>query len=259
MKGFVAPRDGTGQASLYGPPPWHFAGRSITVLAVCDADGIAALVPAPLVPVVDAPVRISVHELFCDLGKGREWAQAHPAEARFREAVVGIAVTCQGRVGYWDPFLWTDSDAEMAVGREFYGWPQRLGGIALTAPHPLDGWRHGDRAAGLVSRAGEAALRLDVAIEAPSPLDVASPPFAGFFLERLLPDPVDGTRVRDVLFAPMRDVRVHNAWSGAATLTLLAPELAVLGKPAPLGGQVHAIAWTKDRVERLFRETLPSL
>ena len=31
MKGFVAPRDPSGLASLYGPPPWHFAGRSITV------------------------------------------------------------------------------------------------------------------------------------------------------------------------------------------------------------------------------------
>lgn len=257
MKGFVAPRDQTGEASLYGPPPWHFAGRSITVLAACDAAGIAALVPPPLVPVPDAPVRFSVHELFCDLGRSWAWAQAHPAEAQFREAVVGIAVAHGGRVGFWDPFLWTDSDAEMAVGREFYGWPQRLGAIALTGPHAIDGWGVGDQAAGLVTRAGETALRLAVSIEARGPLAAPSPPFEGFFLERLLPDPVDASRARDVLFARMRDVRLHDAWSGPATLTLIAPELAVLGAPVTLGGQVHAVAWTKDRAERLFREILP--
>ena len=257
MKGFVAPRDPTGEASLYGPPPWQFAGRSITVLAACDAGGVTALVPSPLVPVPDAPVRFSVHELFCDLGRGWTWAQAHPAELRFREAVVGITVAHEGRIGFWDPFLWTDSDAEMTVGREFYGWPQRLGSIALTAPHAIDGWRMGDHAAGLVTRAGETALRLAVAIELPGALAIPSPPFEGFFLERLLPDPVDATRIRDVLFARMSDVRVHDPWSGPATLALLAPELAVLGTPIPLGGQMHAVAWTKDRAERLFRETMP--
>ena len=259
MKGFVAPRDPTGEASLYGPPPWHFAGRSITVLATCDPEGVAALVPAPLVPLADAAVRFSVHELICDLGRGWSWAQAHPAEARFREAVVGIAVQHAGRPGFWDPFLWTDSDAELAVGREFYGWPQRLGGIAMTAPHPIDGWRAGERATGLVTRAGEAAFRLGVTLEGPGPLAILAPPFEGFFLERVLPDPVDGSRVRDVLFARMQDVRIDDPWSGPATLDLLAAELAGLGTPRPLGGQVHAVGWTKGGAERLFREVLPPL
>ncbi len=207
MKGFVGPRDASGNAALYGPPPWHFAGRSVTVFALCDAATIASMVPAPLVPVAGAPLRFSTHELLCDIGRGWAWAQAHPAESRFREAVVGIPVRHGDRLGFWDPFLWTDSDAELAVGREFYGWPQRLGAIALTAPHPIDGWTADGVAAGHVSRAGETVFRLAVTLATNTRADVGSPPFEGFFLERVLPDPVDGSRLREVLFARMSDLR----------------------------------------------------
>lgn len=251
MRGFVAPHDPTGAASLYGPPPWQFAGRSITVLARCDPAGVAALTPGPLRPTGDPVVRFSVHQLMCDLGHGWAWAQAHPEESCFREAVVGIAVEHGGRTGFWDPFLWTDSDAELAVGRELYGWPQRLGRIDLTPPHPIHGWRDGDRATGLVSRLGRPVLELGVVLERDGPPDVAQPPFVGFFLQRTIPDPADGTRMQELFFAAMADVTLAGIRSGPATLALHAPELAVLGQPVALAGQVHAVSWTKQGAERL--------
>jgi acetoacetate decarboxylase len=255
-QGFSAPRDPTGRAALYGPPPWHFFGRSITVFARCDPAGIAALTPAPLRPHGEPVVRFSVHDLTCDLGNGWDWARANPAASRLREAVIGIGAAHGTTIGFWDPFLWTDSDAELAVGREFYGWPQRFGSIAMGGPHSIDGWQPGDAAAGLVSRHGEAAFRLSVEITGPGPADVPTPPFEGFFLERILPDPTDATRLREVFFARMPQVRLADIWSGRATLALHAPELAILGTPEPLAGQVHAVAWTKNRAERVFRETL---
>lgn len=243
-------------AGLYGAPPWRFAGRSITVLARCDAAGIAALTPVPLAPWGDAVVRFSVHDLVCDLGRGWAWAQANPAESCFREAVIGIAVEHRGRIGFWDPFLWTDSDAEMAVGREFYGWPQRLGRIDMTPPHPLLGWRDGDLAAGRVSRLGAPAFDLSVRLEREGPPDVKQPPFEGFFLERILPDPVDAARLHQVFFARMQDVTTQGIRSGPATLALHAPELAGLGAPQPLGGQVHAVSWTKALAEHVHDDRI---
>ena len=257
--GFSSPRDPTGRAALYGPPPWNFHGRSITVFARCDPAGIRALTPAPLVPLDDPVVRFSVHDLTCDLGNGWDWALANPGPARFREAVIGLAVRHNDTPGFWDPFLWTDSDAELAVGREFYGWPQRFGAIAMGGPHSIRGWRAGDRAAGHVSRHGEAAFRLAVDITAPGPADVPAPEFVGFYLERIIPDPVDATRLRELFFARMPKVELADLWSGTASLDLMAPELQVLGRPKPIAGQVHAIAWTKDRAERLVREILPPL
>ena len=258
MNGYVPPHDPTGQAALYGPPPWRFAGRSITVLASCDAAGVAALTPAPLRPWGEPVVRFSVHQLMCDLGHGWDWAQAHPEAACFREAVVGIAVEHEGRVGFWDPFLWTDSDAELAVGRELYGWPQRLGRIDLTPPHPIRGWQPGDLATGLVSRLGRPVLDLSVRLAQPGPPEVPQPAFEGFFLQRTLPDPTDGSRVQELFFARMAEVTVTGIHSGPATLALYAPELAVLRPTEALAGQVHAVSWIKQSAERLVRHTAKS-
>jgi acetoacetate decarboxylase len=230
-------------ATLYGAPPWRFTGRSLTVLAECD--GVAALVPALLRPVSDV-VRFSVHELQCDLGFGWDWAQRNPHRSQFREAVVGIAVEHDGRVGHWDPFLWTDGDAELAVGREMYGWPQRLGHMALTAPHPIRGAAIGDHVAGRVGRLTEGVFSCGVTLEREGEPDVPQPPFVGFFTERALPDPARRLLVRELFFSEMRGVQVSGVFSGPATLDLIAPELRALGPRRVLAGKVNAVAWVKD-------------
>lgn len=245
MKGFVAPLDPAGVASLYNATPWRFAGRSITVFARCDADAVAALVPAPLKPWGEPIVRFTVHELTCDLGFGWHWAQLHPHRTRLMECVVGIAVEHEGRVGHWDPFLWTDSDAELAVGREMFGWPQRLGTMAVTTPHPMRGWQKGDTAAARVARLTEPVLSLSVAIERAGEPDVPQPPFVGFFTERVLPDPAGGTGVRELYFSTMEEVEVADPWCGPAAISLHAPELLPLAPALPLAGRVNSVAWVK--------------
>ena len=82
---------------------------------------VRALLPAPLVPWGEPLVRFSVHALICDLGHGWAWAQAHPEASQFHESVVGIAAEHAGTIGYWDPFLWTDGDAELPVWVRFAG------------------------------------------------------------------------------------------------------------------------------------------
>lgn len=247
-------------ASLYGAPPWRFAGRSLTVIADCDAAAVAALVPAPLRP-VGTLVRFSVHALQCDLGFGWDWAQANPHRSQFHEAVVGIAVEHAGRIGHWDPFLWTDGDAELAVGREMYGWPQRLGTMALTAPHPIRGFGPGDRVAGRVGRLTEAVFACEARLDRAGDLDLPQPPFVGFYTERVLPDPAKRCLVRELFFSEMREVEVAGLFSGDATLSLHAPELRALGPVRVLGGKVNAVAWVKDastlvrRSEEEFRDT----
>lgn len=239
-------------ASLYGPPPWRFAGRSLTVIAECDVAAIAALVPAPLRP-WGALVRFSVHALHCDLGFGWDWAQANPQRSQFHEAVVGIAVEHDGRVGHWDPFLWTDGDAELAVGREMYGWPQRLGTMALTMPHPLHGIRAGDRVAGRVARLTEPVFACEARLEREGDLDVPQPPFVGFYTERALPDPASRRLVRELFFSRMEEVTIADLRSGPAELVLHAPELRALGPLRVLGGKAHAVAWVKAGSELVRR------
>lgn len=254
MLGFSAPLDPQGIASLYGPPPWRFAGRSMTAFARAGADAIAALVPAPLRPWGPPLLRITVHELTCDLGFGWAWAQANPHRARLMECVIGIAVEHEGRIGHWDPFLWTDSDAELAVGREMFGWPQRLGSLAMTAPHPAHGWRAGDIAAARVARLGEPVLSFALDLAAPGEPDVKQPPFVGFFTERVLPDPAGGPMSRELWFSAMEEVAIGDPWHGSARVTFAAPELAPLAPLVPLGGRVNTVAWVK-RHSTLVRRT----
>jgi acetoacetate decarboxylase len=243
-------------ASLYGQPPWRFAGRSLTVIADCAPEAVAALVPAPLRP-VGAQVRFSVHALQCDLGFGWAWAQANPHRSQFHEAVVGIAVEHEGRIGHWDPFLWTDGDAELAVGREMYGWPQRLGTMPLTTPHPLHGFRSGDRVAGRVARLTEAVFTCEVTLQREGELDVKQPPFVGFYTERALPDPAARRLVRELFFSTMQEVTIAELRSGPAELVLHAEELRALAPLRVLGGKAHAVAWVKDASELVRRSEKP--
>lgn len=254
-RGFVAARDPTGLGTLYGPPPWRFAGHSLTVIARCDAAVVRALLPAPLLPWGEPLVRFSVHRLICDLGHGWTWAQAHPEASQLHECVVGIAAQHDGVIGYWDPFLWTDSDAELAVGREMYGWPQRLGTLALTAPHPQRGWSIGDRSAGLVSRLGRGVLELQLSIAAAGGLPAPAPPFVGFFVERMLPDPATARVTSELFLAEMREVTIADPWHGSATLTLHAPELALLAPSEILGGQVNTVSWIKGGARLVARRS----
>ncbi len=255
--GFVAARDPTGHGSLYGPPPWRFAGHSLTVIARCEEAAIRALLPEPLLPWGEPLVRFSVHRLICDLGHGWAWAQAHPEASQLHECVVGIAAQHDGVIGYWDPFLWTDSDAELAVGREMYGWPQRLGTLSLTAPHPQRGWASGDLCAGLVARLGRGVLEIQLAVTSQGKLPVPAPPFVGFFVERALPDPATEIVTRELFLAEMREVTISDLWHGEARLVLHAPELAPLAPSEILGGQINTVSWIKGGARLVARRSDP--
>jgi acetoacetate decarboxylase len=255
-KGFAAPLDPTGTASLYGNGPWRFAGHSATVFARCDADAVRAVLPPPLEPWGEPIVRFSVHWLQCDLGFGGDFAAANPERSQFHEAVVGIAARCGDLVGYWDPFLWCDSDAEIAVGREMYGWPQRAGTLALTLPHPQHGRRPGDIVAGRVARLAHPVFDFALRIAAAGDLAVPTPAFAGFFTERVLPDPTDRSVIRELYVSTMADVAIADVFHGAATLNVSAPELQPLAVTQVLGGRVNTVSWTKDTARLLARSVI---
>lgn len=254
MKGFSAPLSPDGDAATYGPPPWRFCGRSLTVLAVCDRDAIAALTPEPLEPAGEPVVRFSIHDLICDLGFGWEFAQRNPERCQFREAVIGLAVTDGTASGFWDPFLWCDGEAEIAVGRELYGWPQREARLSMTTPHTQRGWRPGDVCVGKITRFHAPVMELSVEIEKEGDLPVALPGWVTFFTERVLPDPTDGRVVRELFASDMEDGRMADVFSGPARIELHAREIAGLSPREIIGGRVNTISWTKN-CSRLVRRT----
>ncbi len=257
LAGFAAPLDPSGTASLYGPPPWHFRGRSVTVLARCDPDAVAALLPKPLEPADDGLVRFTVHDLLCDIGLGMDRAVRNPERCTLREAVVAVAARHGDRAGYYDPFLWCDSDAEIAVGREMFGWPQVRAEIWLTPPDPIHGPAAGDVLAAKVSRLGRPVFEMELTLERAGDFTPEIPAFATFYTMRVLPDPTGGPTVREVYASEMSDVEVHAPWTGNARLLVHAPELTALMPGNAIAGRANAIAWTKTASTLLARTEAP--
>ncbi len=245
-RGFAAPLDPHGRASLYGPPPWHFMGRVITVFVQADPDWIRMHVPAPLKPVAAPIVRVSVYEISCDYGLGEAFIARHPEESTFHEGSVALYVEHEDVAGHYSPYIWCDNDAEIAVGREMYGWPQRLAQFAITRPPHRRSWRAGDVAVGRVSRYGRQLYDLEMTVARAGDVDVGVPGFRHFYTMTVLPSPEAGGGVtRTLVCTAMHDVRIDDVWSGSAQVHFHAPELAGLAGAKPIAARLHDVAWVK--------------
>lgn len=256
--GFAAPLDPHGRASLYGPPPWQFMGRVITVYLRADPQWIRAQVPAPLEP-IDLPiVRVSVYENSCDYGLGEAFIARHPEESTFHEGSVALYARHEGVAGHYSPFIWCDNDAEIAVGREMYGWPQRLAQFAITRPPHRRSWRAGDVAVGRVSRYGRQLYDLEMTVERAGDVDVGVPGFQHFFTMTVLPGPEAGAGVsRTLVCTAMQDVRIDDVWSGRARAHFHAPELVALNDAQPIAARLHDVAWVKPYGRIVHRAIVP--
>lgn len=262
--GFSAPMSPAGAHALYGPPPWHFEGWSVSVLFEFDPDAVKDLIPEPLSLWGDPICRLSVHDIICDYGFGKEFTQRNPDQAHFHEAIVGFMTEYDGIVGQWCPYSWCSTDAEFAVGREFYGWPQKLGAMSLTR-RPLAGWSAGDIVTGLVSRGNRAVYDLSVTLERKGDLkksdNLSQFPTQSrastYFTETALPDPGAQNRVeRRLVCTSMKDAKVADLWSGPAEANITAPELSFLRGAEPLGGRWHETSWIKPYPERVIAKRL---
>lgn len=258
QRGYAAPLSPTGDASLYGAPPWHFMGRVATVYLRCDPDWIRAHVPPPLIPIVQPIVRVSVYDMSCDYGLGESFRTRHPEESSFREGGVSLFVEHEGVAGHYCAFIWCDNDAEIAVGREMYGWPQRYGQFAITRPPHRRDWRPGDVLVGRASRYGRQVFDLEMEIERSGDVDVGVPAFQNFYTMTALPSPEAGGGVtHTVVCTAMQDIRIDDLWAGRGRVVFHAPELAGLATAQPIGARLHDVAWAKPYGKVVHRAIVP--
>lgn len=257
LRGYAAPLDPQGGASLYGPPPWHFHGRMLSVFLRADPKLLAAHVPSPLVPYAKPYVRVSTYEMVCDYGLGREFAVRRPELAHFCETGISLFVEHKGVRGNYCAFIWCDGDAEIAVGREMYGWPQVRGQMWLTRPPHGRSWRKGDEIASLVSRAGRTVLEILATVERKGDLDLELPPFLDFYTMTVLPSPERPEAERRIVRTRMQHVRLDGIWSGRASVKFHASELAWLANAEVLGARTNQVAWVKPYGAIVHRDNLP--
>ncbi len=261
-RAFSAPAAFGGRHALYGPPQWHFEGYASRVVARCDPAILAPYVPSPLQVDEEGIVHISAFDLVCDCGLGPDFVLENPDLSQVKEVVIGVMARHDGEPAYWPPFLWTDNDAEIAVGREMYGWQQRRGEISLSR-QPFRGWRSGDPVVVRALRGNRSLFDFRISLDGPVEAASASAPAKPqdshvgrlyIFTDATLVHPVSGSMTRRMVRTGIEDVRISDEWEGTPSLQIHAPELEFLRDATLLSGRWHKISFTKPAATDVVRE-----
>jgi acetoacetate decarboxylase len=107
-------------SGLYGRPPFEYRNaKQLTVEFRTDPRVLRQLVPPPLTPNEDAKMLLSSSD-FLSSGFGR-----------YLEAHLSTPATFEGRPVNFSVYLVLDSDVAIGAGREIWGFPKKLGRLAL--------------------------------------------------------------------------------------------------------------------------------
>jgi acetoacetate decarboxylase len=203
----------------------------LTVFYRTDGDAAARFVPAPLT-LLDPLVIVHLYRMH-----DADWFGV------YGESAVQLPVRhdASDTTGAYSPFLFVESDAAVAAGREIYGQPKKGGEIELRP--------NGDLLVGRVRRNG-----IDV-LTATTPYKQT--PADSTDLERLavfrtninlktVPSVTGGEPVvRELTARTLGDVVVHEVWRGPATVELRANAQAPLHL-LPVREVVEGFHWRVD-------------
>jgi acetoacetate decarboxylase len=127
--GFDAPVTGP----LYPHPPYYYRDAQV-VLGIYQADSerVARHLPPGVLPASDPATCIAwvCHYPFTTFGS-------------YNEAIMLVQVEFEGETHLFCPFIYLDSDAPMAAGRELWGWPKKLAHCGQENSGPGPGDREG--------------------------------------------------------------------------------------------------------------------
>lgn len=256
MNGEVCFLDIGNLAHPFGGQPWHFEGETLNVYVEADAAALARYFPRPMALSGPPVFRLTVHALRSDCGLGREWAARNPSRSQFHEAVVAFNAAVDGIDGNWDPFMWTDAEPQLCVGRELYGFSMRLGDIGMTRRPALNDWRPGDIVAAHASQDGRLIFSIEMSVERNGP-DATPPPVPAtpvFYSRRTLPRPEEPS-ISDITFCrtTMQDLRIGEVWSGSGSFRIEHEQLGDLAGGRVLGARWNSFEMTKPPAEVLGR------
>jgi acetoacetate decarboxylase len=203
----------------------------LTVVYRTDAYAADRLLPAPL-------------ELLGDLVLVHLY-RMHDAEVfgRYGESAVHLPVRHpgSGTVGAYSPFLFVESDAAIAAGREIYGQPKKHGEIELRA--------NGAVLVGELRRGGTEVLTVTTPYRqtAATPDDLERHASFKTNVNLKVVPAVDGSgaAVRQLTAREFADVRIHEVWKGPAEVDIRPNDEAPLHL-LPVREVVEAFHWRVD-------------
>jgi acetoacetate decarboxylase len=188
-------------APYYQQPPYYWRdARSMTVLYQTDAEAAAELLPEGLeVPQPAQAALMVLHYPQSTVGP-------------YSEAILGVQCSWEGTAQLYVARIVVDSVPPLVVGREVYGFPKKMARIELS--------QQDEFLRGTVER--PTGVRLVTATLRPErPLPVESGPASPVLALRVIPSPEEDAppSLAELVQVPDTDRRVHEAWSGPATLS----------------------------------------
>lgn len=226
--GYSTPLSPSGDCSVVLPPPWVFGTDGMHVRLEVDPSIFVDYLPPGLEP-SDEPGLVEV--AFCEMasvsGAYPLESVEHPERVNFRECLIKMSCSFEGRKGWFVPFTWVDTDFALVRGH-IQGFPKRLGAIAATrfsTEHPATGGRRKGATIGacLVTPSG-------LCIKATHTCQAEAPPerFPAFpfFLLRHFPsveNPLHPSICELVEPVTSESTR-RNLWTGPGTLDVFGPD-----------------------------------
>jgi acetoacetate decarboxylase len=131
-------------APFYDRPPYLYRGGRVLICVYRTRRQLLdQLVPAPLIPSDENLVYAWVNN-FPTIN----WGTYH-------EAIISVPVNLNGRKGQYIAYIYLDSDAPIAAGREIWGFPKKMSRVCFSD--------EGELLRGCVERKGIEIMRVSVA------------------------------------------------------------------------------------------------
>lgn len=221
FKGFGSPLTARGLASLYGPLPWHMAGRVLTVWFHAPAGEVERHVPAPLTVPAGALSRVRFYQLLHNVGLDDALSAEDPARVRFHEAVLAVPVAYKDSVGDYSVHLYSENIEYICWAREAIGWPVKGGDINISEPWPGTPLASGNRVTATLTRHGRRLMTATLTLTAPMPPAAYPTSPMPTYTVKVIPGAEERTiALRQVVEVRPSLPRLEGIWYADATLEL---------------------------------------
>lgn len=199
-------------APSYTPPPFWARpeGKILMVFFQADEEAMGYETPEPL-ELTDEKLALAW------IG---DMVQPTHTMGLYHECLTALKVKYGKMLGWYINYIWVSHDMALLFEREIYGWPAQL---CENIPLRFEG----SQIFGVCRRYDEDLMRISMNITSPPPWGREKPLedefnklVKGDFLQiRKFPSPEkDGKPLKQLLFIPTTDFKLHEIWSGPAVL-----------------------------------------
>jgi hypothetical protein len=240
LTGFHYPLTPKGRSTLNPPFPWYYSSDFLSIEFWADPSAVSELLPGGLEPDRQSAGHATAY--FYDWQfSGTTEEYLDPARYQYREFLILVDATLDGRPVSYCPYIFVDNDAALARGWS-QGYPKRFGSVFQTRLFAATGEASpalapGSKFAASVSASGQRLAYGLITLEAPATGNAsgASRPVINLLhTPRLAAGMHDKPAVHELVENVPHEVRIEQAWDGHGKLTLPVCENEELSALAPL-------------------------